>query len=141
MLSYKSDFNEKLFLHNITMYNIYTTHAHRFTCIGPPMVWTNHSSISIGLDTTLIQTKIPDPTQIKQLKKSDLYEGENIRRKIETKQRRPYGGWVVGVVCGGGGSAEYGKTLLNFYIFPASQNATSHTLSPAPNLQNHQLYN
>jgi hypothetical protein len=40
---------------------------------------------------------------IKQLKKADLYEEEKIERKIETKMRRPYGGWVVGVVCGGGG--------------------------------------
>jgi hypothetical protein len=50
----------------------------------------------------------------KQLKKPDLYEEEKIQRKIETKQRRPYGGWVVGgggggdlarLVAGGGGPA------------------------------------
>jgi hypothetical protein len=42
-----------------------------------------------------------------QLKKPYLYEEEKIQRKIETKQRRPYGGWVVGVVCGGGGDSAW----------------------------------
>jgi hypothetical protein len=44
---------------------------------------------------------------IKQLKKLDLYEEEKIQRKIETKQRRPHGGWVVGVVCSGGGDLAW----------------------------------
>jgi hypothetical protein len=39
------------------------------------------------------------------LKKPDLHEEEKIQRKIETKQRRLYNGWVVRVVDGGGDSA------------------------------------
>jgi len=52
--------------------------------------------MQIGMDQATQKSK-------KQLKKPDLYEEEKIQRKIETEQRRPYGGWVVGVVCGGGG--------------------------------------
>jgi hypothetical protein len=44
----------------------------------------------------------------KQFKKPDLYEEEKIERKIETKKRRPYGGWVVGVLFNGGDSAWLG---------------------------------
>jgi hypothetical protein len=46
--------------------------------------------------------KKPAPSS---LKTPDLHEEEKIQRKIETKQRRLYNGWVVRVVDGGGGSA------------------------------------